>query len=180
MPLNRLLSYVRTKFVLVLIAPLLFQFLPPRVIAQRIDDRTSALARFADQTNDESDSPQSKIAPDLEQSLDEAFQTRHGNRKQRIIIQLRGAASVDQVDEVSSTNQQMRDEMFAGEERANAMRAPVMRAKIESLQGRYERSLNRLGLISAVLPLSKIRELENDPEVAYISPDRPVASSGHL
>ena len=51
---------------------------------------------------------------------------------------------------------------------------------LAGLNGSAKKSFNRLGMMSAVLPLSKVRELAQNENVAYISPDRAVASSGHI
>lgn len=181
MTLSKLLSKPKRKIALLLIAPLLsVQALPSRATAEKKYERATAPFRLDERQNGDLDSPQSKLAPDLQESVEEVAVRGHADKKQRVIIQLRSATPLNDGDEADSVTQQIRDEMIEGDARANEMRAPVMRAKIERLQGRFGRSLNRLGLISAVLPLSKIRELENDPEVAYISPDRPVESFGHI
>lgn len=52
-------------------------------------------------------------------------------KKHNVIIQLRSAAVLNDVDDAQSLSQELRGEIFAGEVRANQMRAPVMRAKIE-------------------------------------------------
>ena len=147
--LKRLLSNSKTKLVLFLIAPLLLQVLPSRATAQRISEQPAAHAQLDDQRSVDTELPQTRIAPDLAESIDEATQRGNANKKERVIIQLRSAAAPSDVDEDQSISPQMQEERFADKGRANEMRAPVMRSKIESMRGKFKRSLNNLGLISA-------------------------------
>ena len=55
-----------------------------------------------------------------------------------------------------------------------------LQTKFERLNGNLKNTFNTMGLISAELPLSRIRDLEHDDDVAYVSPDRPIASYGHV
>src|SRR5207244_2816011 len=55
-----------------------------------------------------------------------------------------------------------------------------MRSKLSRMGGRIERTYNSFGLVSVELPLSRIRELGADSDIAYLSPDRPVVSFGHV
>ena len=48
------------------------------------------------------------------------------------------------------------------------------------MNGRIKKSFNNVGLVSAELPLSNIKELVNSENVAYISPDRETSATGHL
>src|SRR6266571_1571765 len=171
----------KPKLTLALIGLLAWQASPLSAIAQFAKGQRRAVARVDEQPPSQVEYERPKIAPDLEESIEQvATGEQQSDKKQRVIIQLRSTAALDDTEAVESVDQQMRDEMFAGEVRANEMRAPVMRAKIESLKGRFARSLNQLGLVIADLPISKVRELGDDPDVAYISPDRGVAAFGHI
>ncbi len=46
--------------------------------------------------------------------------------------------------------------------------------------GQMNRSHDNVGVVSALLPLSRIRELAADGVVDYVSPDRPAVSLGHI
>jgi len=105
------------------------------------------------------DGERGKIAPDLEESMKVAQELNSPDELQRVIIQLSDSAP------------DMRD----------AVSREVMSVKMIGTGGRYRKSYKNLGLVSAELPLSRIRELEADPDIAYISPDRPVESlAGHV
>src|SRR5262249_31490551 len=45
-----------------------------------------------------------------------------------------------------------------------------------------KQAFNYLGMLSADVPLGKLKELENDPDIAFISPDLPVLATadGHV
>ena len=51
---------------------------------------------------------------------------------------------------------------------------------LEDMNGRIKKSFDRIGVVSAELPLSKIRELARNPNVARISRDLPIISTGHI
>jgi subtilisin family serine protease len=53
-------------------------------------------------------------------------------------------------------------------------------AKLARLGGRIQRVHERLGLMTVELPQDRIRELAADADIIYLSPDRPVASAGHV
>ena len=74
----------------------------------------------------------------------------------------------------------VRENFFTAVRRANEMRAETVRAHVEALNGRFGKAYTAVGVITAELPLEKIREMEADPEIFYISPDRPVRSFGHI
>ncbi|HJZ68034.1 MAG TPA: S8 family serine peptidase, partial [Blastocatellia bacterium] len=169
------------KLTLAVIGLLAWQASPLSAIAQLAKGQRRTVAQVDEQPRGQVEYARPKIAPDLEESIEQvATGEQQSDNKQRVIIQLRSTGALDATEEVQSVDQRMRDEMFASEARANEMRAPVMRAKIESLNGRFARSLNQVGLVIADLPISSVRELGDDPDVAYISPDRAVESFGHI
>ena len=49
--------------------------------------------------------------------------------------------------------------------------------KLGTLGGKSKKTFSKMNMMSAELPLSKIRELANDENIEYISPDRPVESN---
>jgi serine protease AprX len=176
MKMKMLLRKVKNSCVVLLIlAVVLLQILPLGATAQQLIE-----ARQDMRQGIESSAVQSKLAPDLEDDLRRAEWSDSSDPKVPVIIQLRSATRLGEAGVTETMSTGKRDELFATEVRINQMRAPVMRAKIASLNGRLNRALTRLGLITAELPMSKIREMEKDPEVAYISPDRAVESYGHI
>lgn len=176
---NKFISIIRTSCALFLIGLLLMAAMPLRTPAQPTAEKSAPLSYFRDRDS-EADRPQSRLAPDLEEDLRASALSGKTGKLRSVIIKLRGATPLDAAGVTEAMTREQRDEIFAGDARTNRLRAPAMRARIESLNGRFKKSLNQLGLIIAEVPLSKLRELESDPEVAYISPDRAVASAGHL
>ncbi len=55
-----------------------------------------------------------------------------------------------------------------------------MKTDLTAVGGRFNKSFANLGLVTAELPLSKVRELIQSDEVAYVSPDRETEAAGHL
>ena len=136
MLLKKPLFCSKPKLILALIGLLAWQASPLSAIAQFAKGQRRAVARVDEQPLSQVEYDRPKIAPDLEESIEQvATGEQQSEKKQRVIIQLRSTGALDDTEAVESVDQQMRDEMFAGEARANEMRAPVMRAKIESLKG---------------------------------------------
>ena len=120
-----------------------------------------------------------KIAPDLNETIESKLYTFERDAMQKVIIQLRSATQLNESfdDSLDAAGKQ---QLFAEEFRANKAHSAEMRTKLINVQGRLNKSFNNLGLVAAELPLSKIRELMQDESVAYISPDREVSSFGHV
>src|SRR5581483_3385817 len=59
----------------------------------------------------------------------------------------------------------------------NVPPAQKHRDRIQQHQGKVQQDLGLVNGIAAAMPASKLSDLANDPDVAYISPDRPVRSS---
>src|ERR1044072_5390078 len=121
-----------------------------------------------------------KLSPELEESLQEDNLTRKANKKQRVIIQLRETPKAQDALMLQSLTDEISQDMLRMEINANEMRATMLRSKIEAFSGRLKKSFNALAMVSAELPLGKIRELADDPEVASVSPDRDTFASGHV
>ena len=119
------------------------------------------------------------IAPDLEAQTDEVFYHLRGDATQKVIIQLKSETPLDQMpgDAPSEADQ---DRQMAQEVGKNKAQAGMLTNDLTRLRGRFKQSFDHLGLVSAELPLSKIRELAQSEEVEYISPDRETSASGHL
>lgn len=131
------------------------------------------------------DVQKSKIAPDLEKKTDELFYMGGEDQVQKVIIQLKSETPLNEMlDDTGSfgnaIGKEERENMFAREVRANKSKTVVLKTDLAQIGGRMKKSFNRLGLVSAELPLSKIRELVSRDEIAYISPDSPTRATGHI
>src|ERR1041384_7554013 len=96
--------------------------------------------------------PGRKIAPDLQDDVDNASNGKN-DRIAKVIIQLSDTAALSDGD---------------------------LQNKLARSNGKSKNRFNALGLMTAEIPLSRIRDLEYDDDIAYVSPDRPVVSHGHL
>ena len=97
--------------------------------------------------------PGRKIAPDLQDDVDNASNGKN-DRIAKVIIQL--------------------------SDKAAGLSDGDLQSKLARSNGKSKNRFNALGLMTAEIPLSRIRDLEYDDDIAYVSPDRPVVSHGHL
>src|SRR5687768_5694562 len=116
------------------------------------------------------DSEAAKIAPDLEESISEAMNLTAEGETRRVIIQMKEIEADHLTQEYDSGDS---PHIFITSERRS-----MIREKLRHFQGRLKKTFKSLGLISAELPVSRIKELAMDDDIAYISPDRAVASTG--
>jgi len=121
----------------------------------------------------------SKIAPDLEQKADDLLYGRQADQMQRVIIQLKSETPLNEMFGNSMSEAEQK-EMFAQEASSNREKTGILISDLSRVNGSLKKSYNNLGLVSAELPLSQIRELMQSDNVAYISPDREVAGLGHV
>lgn len=121
----------------------------------------------------------SKIAPDLEETVNEQAFGLRADQNESVIIQLKPSTQVDELADspISSTE---KERIFASEVRNNKARSGILVTDIAAMGGRANKSFNRVGLVSAELPTSKIRELVENDEVAFVSPDREASATGHV
>ena len=142
--------------------------------------RLNKSAAVIEQPNVRSETPnRSKIAPDLAEKTDELDFGSRREEMQRVIIEMKSETSLNEMIGDAS-DQGGRDVLFAQDVRANRAKADVLKVSLGAFGGKLNKSFNNLGMVSAELPLSKIRELAQDENVAYISPDREIQSFGHL
>ena len=120
----------------------------------------------------------SKVAPDLIESSDEVFHGRRTDKLEKVIIQIRSA----QLSDVESGNftPPMNSAMLADDAENNREKGGIIVSDVAEAGGTVQKAFNNVGLITASLPLSKIRQLAEKDEVAYISPDLPVQSFQHV
>lgn len=109
---------------------------------------------------------QRKVAPDLDDAIEMAFRNGPADLRQRILIQL-SEAKLQQFTENGVT---LADPTVLQE----------LRAKFADREGRVKRRYAQMGLVVVEMPLVRVRELEDDPDIAYLSPDRPIAANGYL
>ena len=152
------------------------QFVKDRSVEKKADETLSDDAidgRFTNQT-----APR-KIAPDLEEETDSVFHNLRGDKTQKVIIQLKTETPLNKTFK-SSLGESDQNQMFAQEAGRNKIKAEVLMTDLAQVGGRVKKSFNNLGLVSAELPVSKIRELSENETVAYVSPDREVESFGYV
>lgn len=103
-----------------------------------------------------------------------------GEETQKVIIQLKSETPLNEMSG-NSLDKAAKSEMFAKEVRSNKEKTGLIVNDMVQIGGRVKESFNNLGLISAELPLSKIQELSNNENIAYISPDREIeANDAHV
>ena len=123
-------------------------------------------------------SPKRKIAPDLEEKTEEVFHKMRSDEVQRVIIQLKSETRLN--ESLGDLSTKERDEMFANEVKSNRNKGGIIIAGLTAAGGRVSKTYNNLGLVSAELPLSQIRDLANSDYIEYISPDRDIQSFQHI
>ena len=176
-----LVSRLKKQFATLLAALLLMQLAPIGVLAQsrlrqKSDEESNnrpqdvALLKEVPQV---AGSWRRKISPDLERSADMATTNRRFDKTARVIIRLS-----DNKLSVQSSGGNMRASS-RGIMVNDSVRAEFA-TKLASHSGKVKEMYSNVGLVSAELPLSRIRELEYDNDVAYISPDLPISGTGHI
>src|ERR1051325_7832250 len=116
--------------------------------------RVKANLASKDNSSNNEHNDRRKIAPDLEQSVNDANNKGKGNQLASVIVQL------------ASDKTGMSDSDLQG--------------KFARSNGHLKSRFNAMGLALAEIPLSRIAELLDDNVIAYVSPDRPVAAYGHI
>ncbi|MGI8882883.1 MAG: hypothetical protein ACR2IA_01395, partial [Pyrinomonadaceae bacterium] len=121
----------------------------------------------------------SKISPDLEEETDKVFHNMRGDKMQKVIIQLKSETLLNEMqgNDLSESDQK---QMFVQEARNNKTKTRLLVTDLAAVNGKVKKSFNNLGLVSAELPLSQIRELIKSDTVEYVSPDRAVESFGYV
>ena len=120
-----------------------------------------------------------KIAPDLEEKTNNLMFGRQSDEIQRVIIQIKSETPLNEMfgNSLSAADQKS---LVAREVTNTKQKAGILLTDLVQINGRLKKSFNNLGLVSAELPLSKVRELSQNENVAYISPDREIQSNGHI
>jgi subtilisin family serine protease len=147
------------------------------VIAQRTSRQSAIITKkeFEDNKNE----PRTKISPDLDEKTNELSYGLRNDETQKVIIQLNSEMPLDELSSnaVSETGQK---QMFADEVRGNKEKTGILMADLREKGGKLKNSFDNLGIVSAELPLSKIRELVKKDEVAYVSVDHAINPTGHV
>ena len=153
-------------------APLFIRAQSPGRRERLIDQQDLAEQREESQTSATGRRP--KIARDLEDDVESAND--QPDQMRRVIIQLsEKKAGTSQAKGILLT-----DAARTGILLTDAAARSQLQEKLARHNGQLDKTFNTMGLITAELPLSRIRELEYDDDIAYISPDRLVASHGHV
>ena len=162
-----------------IVAALVMQSVSLFAFGQSLKNAKSRVVTESVQSDAADLAPQNKIAPDLQESIDNVARGFQGDQTQRVIIQLKPFTEINNIfgDEVS---RDVKEQMLAEEVRANKSRALSVRSRLQSLNGQFKQSYSRLGLVTAELPSSRVRELIQDENIAYVSPDRATQATGHV
>ena len=125
------------------------------------------------------DVEKSKIAPDLEVKTTELSYGSRADERQKVIIQLKSETDINEMsgNDLSAAE---RKALIAKEVENNIEKTGILVTDLVSINGNVKKSFNRVGLVSAELPLSKIRQLAESNAVAYISPDSETIALGHV
>ena len=168
-PVQRAGSYV-------LLALLLLQLLPLPLAAQSRSDfrQPPASAPLQDFVPATSPSEGGKLAPDLTESVAAVRSSRQRDTLVPVIIQL-SAPQAAALKAETATNPAP-----AGKSVSETPMQQAWRGKLGTAAGLFRKSFGNMGMVSAMLPLSKVEAMAQDSDVAYISPDRAVASTGHV
>ena len=130
-------------------------------------------------TNVSQDFIQERIAPDLREQSDQLQYGFRSDENLKVIIQLKAETNLNELFG-NDLPENDKKQLFAEEVSKNKINSDILQDNLKSAGGRLKKSFNNLGLVAAELPLSKIKELSEKDEVAYISPDRETTSFGHL
>src|SRR6185295_3738735 len=180
----RFTDKLKRRFIFLLTALVLLQVVPigamahesalsPKAKSQQPAELDQDLAKPQD-ASQSGNSWRSKLAADLERSVD-VVTTGHGHDKMSsVIIQLKDKTPAGQNIKGIMVTDIKRTMLGHPSVRAD------LQAKFERLSGKLKNTFNTMGLISAEMPLSRIRDLQYDDDIAYVSPDRPIASYGHV
>src|SRR5205085_7771039 len=128
----------KTCLALLLVGFLLSYLMPSRAAAQQ--PKPFSAARTV-----ESDGPPRKLAPDLEEDVDRVTLDRRRDKSVGVIVQLRSATPLSEEGATEGMTGAERERVFADDAHVNALRAPVLRTRIEALNGRFKKSLATWG-----------------------------------
>lgn len=120
-----------------------------------------------------------KIAPDLEERTNDVMFGLQADETQKVIIQLKSATPLNAMFG-NSLNEADQKELLKQEAENNESLVGILLTDLTATGGTLKKSFKHLGLVSAELPLSKIRQLSQSENIEYISPDREIQSFGHL
>ena len=123
--------------------------------------------------------PNSKIAPDLQESVDGLANGFRADETQKVIIQLKPSTELNEMfgNDLSEADKKS---LFDEEKRGNRQKAAKVGNALASMNGRMKKSFENLGLVSAELPLSKVQEIAGKDEVEFISADAETSATGHI
>ncbi len=124
-----------------------------------------------------------KIAPDLEEELDNAERSENARKT---IAQVRREKNGQNTVAQSWSLSQKSDVTASGETQRVIVTMDGLATRVAlqacalKLGGQLKEVHNNLKLATIELPVARVRELAAETDVAYVSPDRPVEAFGHL
>ncbi len=122
--------------------------------------------------------PDGKLSPDMLEAVEGLFRSSGSDPVQKVIIQIQPSTNLNDMTGDAPATESAR--LFAVEAKEIRIKAAGLRDTLTNLRGSLKRTFNNIGMASAELPLSQVRELAKSSDVAYISPDRKVESFGHV
>jgi subtilisin family serine protease len=123
--------------------------------------------------------PRSKISPDLDEKTNELSYGLRADETQKVIIQLRSDSPLNELPGDAFSEKEHK-QLLAEKVQENKANSAILKSDLVERNGRMKKAYDNLGLVSAELPLSEIKELIKSDTVAYISPDHETQSFGHI
>lgn len=120
-----------------------------------------------------------KISPDLEERTNELMFGLRPDTVQKVIIQLKSATPLNEMFG-NSLDEKTRQELIEKEVENNQSFTGILLTDLTASGGTLKKAFHRLGLVSAELPLSQIKELIKSENVEYVSLDQEVQGLGHV
>ncbi|MBK8150433.1 MAG: S8 family peptidase [Acidobacteria bacterium] len=161
----------------VVLSAMTFQAFSLSVLAQKQKDVTP----FSDekQVPTETRASLGKVAPDLDEKAESFAAGFQGEETERVIIRLKSDTGLNGMFGNSLSYGEQR-RIFAREIRNNQERSGILLSDLINIGGEIKKSYNSLGLVSAEMPLSRVRQIAESDNVEYISPDRETSMNGHV
>ncbi|MBK7706539.1 MAG: hypothetical protein IPJ30_12375 [Acidobacteria bacterium] len=151
----------------VVLSAMTFQAFSLSVLAQKQKDVTP----FSDekQVPTETRASLGKVAPDLDEKAESFAAGFQGEETERVIIRLKSDTGLNGMFGNSLSYGEQR-RIFAREIRNNQERSGILLSDLINIGGEIKKSYNSLGLVSAEMPLSRVRQIAESDNVEYISP----------
>ena len=179
---NHMKSIGQIIFSALIIMAMFTQMLVVSVSAQKSSNElitNGVETNVKSETIEQVEQKDAKIAPDLETKTDNLNYGLQVDETVKVIIQLKAETPLNEMFG-NDLNDNEKLALFGQEVRGNKAKALKLKSNLAAVGGKFKNSFANLGLVTSELPLSRVRELIENDEVAYISPDRETQAAGHL